>query len=160
MPNAISLCKTLVSWQWTSLLKRWWSTPFFIYSTQCHTVVRLPRTLVSAQRSSILIKAIDAIHTCVSKACYYWSRWWRLSRSVPRHFLNQCLIITLRLRQNGRYLPDDIFKRINLNETGWISLKIWLKFVPKVRINNIPALVQIMGWRLLGDKPLSEPMMV
>ena len=25
---------------------------------------------------------------------------------------------------------------------------------------NIPALVQIMAWRWLGDKPLSEPMMV
>ena len=35
--------------------------------------------------------------------------------------------------------------------------EIW--FVPKVRINNIPALVQIMAWRS-GDKPLSEPMMV
>ena len=27
-------------------------------------------------------------------------------------------------------------------------------------INNIPALVQIMAWRQLGDKPLSEAMMV
>ena len=35
-----------------------------------------------------------------------------------------------------------------------------LKFVPKGPINNIPALVQIMAWRLPGDKPLSEPMMV
>ena len=35
-----------------------------------------------------------------------------------------------------------------------------MKFVPKGPINNIPALVQIMAWRRLGDKPLSEPMMV
>ena len=35
-----------------------------------------------------------------------------------------------------------------------------LKFVPKFRINEIPALVQIMAWRRPGDKPLSEPMMV
>ena len=35
-----------------------------------------------------------------------------------------------------------------------------LKFVPKGRINNIPALVQIMAWRRPGNKPLSEPMMV
>ena len=34
-----------------------------------------------------------------------------------------------------------------------------MKFVPRVAINNIPALVQIMAWRRLGDKPLSEPMM-
>ena len=39
-------------------------------------------------------------------------------------------------------------------------VKISLKFVPKGRINNIPALVQIMAWRRPGDKPLSEPMMV
>ena len=41
----------------------------------------------------------------------------------------------------------------------WISLTISLKFVPKVHINNIPALVQIMAWCRTGDKPLSEPMM-
>ena len=27
-------------------------------------------------------------------------------------------------------------------------------------INNIPALVQVMAWHQLGNKPLSEPMMV
>ena len=35
-----------------------------------------------------------------------------------------------------------------------------MKLVPKGRINNIPALGQIMAWRRPGDKPLSEPMMV
>ena len=35
-----------------------------------------------------------------------------------------------------------------------------MKFIPRFRINNIPALVQIMAWRRLGDKPLSEPIMV
>ena len=53
-----------------------------------------------------------------------------------------------------------IFKCIFLNENVWNSLKISLKFVPKVRINNIPALVLIVAWRRPGDKPLSEPMMV
>ena len=67
---------------------------------------------------------------------------------------------TLRPRQNGRHFADDIFKCIFLNENAWISLKISLKFVPKVRINYIPALVQIMAWHRPGDKPLSEPMMV
>ena len=69
-------------------------------------------------------------------------------------------INTLRPRPNGRYFADDTFKCIFLNENAWTSLKISLKFVPKVRINNIPALVQIMAWRRPGDKPLSEPMMV
>ena len=55
---------------------------------------------------------------------------------------------------------DDIFKGIFLNENVWISLKISMKFVPKVPINIIPALVQIMVWRRPDDKPLSEPMTV
>ena len=69
-------------------------------------------------------------------------------------------INTLRPRQNRRHFADDIFKSIFLNENARISLKISLKFVLMVRINNIPALVQIMAWRRPGDKPLSEPMMV
>ena len=67
---------------------------------------------------------------------------------------------TLRPRQNGRHFADDIFKCIFLNENVWIPIKFSLKFVPKVSINNIPALVQIRAWRRPGDKPLSEPMMV
>ena len=67
---------------------------------------------------------------------------------------------TLRPRQNGRHFADVIFRCIFLNENARISLKISLRFVPKVRINSIPALVQILAWRRPGDKPLSEPMMV
>ena len=65
----------------------------------------------------------------------------------------------MRPRQDGRHFADDILKCIFLNENARIWLKISLKFVPKVRINNITALVQIMAWRRPGDKPLSEPMM-
>ena len=57
---------------------------------------------------------------------------------------------TLRPRQNGRRFADDTFKHIFLNENVRISIKIWLKFVPKGPINNIPALVQIMACRLAG----------
>ena len=67
---------------------------------------------------------------------------------------------TLRPSQNGRYFADDIFKCIFLNENACTSLMISLKFVPKVRINNIPVLVQIVALCRPGDKPLSEPMMV
>ena len=45
------------------------------------------------------------------------------------------------------------------NENEWNSPRISLKFIPKVRINNIPALVQIMAWRRPGDRPSSETMM-
>ena len=69
-------------------------------------------------------------------------------------------INSVRPRQNGRHVPDDIFKYILLNEKVWISIKISLKSVPKGPVNNIPALVQILAWRRPRDKPLSEPMMV
>ena len=67
---------------------------------------------------------------------------------------------TLRPRQNGRHFADDIFKCIFLFEN--VCFPIWIspRFVPKGQINIIPTFVQIMAWRRLGDKPLSEQMMV
>ena len=47
---------------------------------------------------------------------------------------------TLRPRMNDRHFADDIFKCIFMNDDVRISLKISLKFVPKVTIYNIPAL--------------------
>ena len=38
--------------------------------------------------------------------------------------------------------------------------EISLKFDPKGPIDNNPALVEIMAWRRIGDKPLSEPMLI
>ena len=68
------------------------------------------------------------------------------------------LINTLNPRQNGCHFPD-IFKWIFSNENAWILVKISLKFVPKGLIDNIPALVLIMAWHRIGNKPLSEPML-
>ena len=79
---------------------------------------------------------------------------------LPYDSMVMVIIITLRPRRNGQHFADDIFKRIFFNENVWISLKISLTFVLKVRINNIPALGEIMTWRRPGDKPLSEPVLV
>ena len=49
-----------------------------------------------------------------------------------------------------RHFTDDVFKCIFTNDNKWTSLKIPLKFVPNVWINNIPALVRIMAWRRPG----------
>ena len=86
--------------------------------------------------------------------------WKRFPHYRPRLGCSLAIVNTLRPRQNGRNFPDDILKCVFFNENLWISLKISLKFGPKVRINIIPALVQIMAWHRPGDKPLSEPMMV
>ena len=67
---------------------------------------------------------------------------------------------TLGPEQNGRQMSDDIFNSIFMNENLWISHKISLKFIPKVRINHIPALVEIMAWCRSGDKPWYELVMV
>ena len=101
---------------------------------------------------------MPVVNTAHSEVCYHGVPLWHVVIFAPSD--NQCWFNTLRLRQNGRHFAHDIFKCIFLNGNAWISLKISLKFVPKVRINNIPALVQIMAWRRPGDKPLSEPMMV
>ena len=71
-----------------------------------------------------------------------------------------CGFDTLRLRQHGHHFPDNIFKCIFLNENIWILIEIWLGFVHKCPINNIPTSVQIMAWRQPGDKPSSEPVMI
>ena len=65
----------------------------------------------------------------------------------------------------GRDKMDDIFQTTFSNAFSWMKiyefrLSFSLKFVPKGPINKIPALVQIMAWRLPGDKPLSEPTLV
>ena len=103
-------------------------------------------------------KALTSICWSPPKKTRVWClplQLWVISSLVYVHVIN-----TLRPRQNGRHSADDIFKCIFLNENVWIPIKISLKFVPLGLINNIPSLVQIMAWRPLGDKPLSEPMMV
>ena len=56
-------------------------------------------------------------------------------------------------------LADDIFKCIFLNENDRILIKVSLTFVPRSPIDNEPALVQVMAWRRIGDRPLPEAMM-
>ena len=58
-------------------------------------------------------------------------------------------------------LTDAIFKRIFFKESIWISIKISLRYVRKGPIghNYKSALNQVMAWRRLGDKSLSEPML-
>ena len=40
------------------------------------------------------------------------------------------------------------------------SVKISLKIGSKGPIDNIAALVLIIAWRQIGDKPFSEPMLI
>ena len=65
----------------------------------------------------------------------------------------------------GRDKMAAIFQTTFWKAFSWMKmyefgLIFYWSFVPKVRINNIPALVQIMAWCRSDDKQLSEPMMV
>ena len=55
-------------------------------------------------------------------------------------------------------LAGDNFKCIFLNEKFCNLIWISLMFVTKGPIDNKRALVQVMTWRRIGDKPLHEPM--
>ena len=55
-------------------------------------------------------------------------------------------------------ITDDIFKSI-FNESGWISITISPKFIPKGPIDYKSALVQVMAWHRTGEKPLPESML-
>ena len=63
------------------------------------------------------------------------------------------------LGQNGHHFAYDIFRCIFVTEKFCILTQISLWFVPNGPIDNNPALVQIMAWWRIGDKPLSEPML-
>ena len=101
------------------------------------------------------IQVIEALEVYVAVSFNVWcpsTSYLLVSKAYP--------VNTLRPRQDGRHFPDNIFKRIFLNENVRISIKISLKFVLKGPINNIPALVQTMAWHQPSNKPLSEPMMI
>ena len=90
--------------------------------------------------------------------------WWLMQQAITAWCNMESLgpqwLNTLRPRENWHHFADDIFKYSFLNENVWNPITISLQFVPKVPINNIPALVQLMTWRRPNDKPLSEPMVV
>ena len=77
-----------------------------------------------------------------------FNQWWRSNYDN-----------TLRPRQNCRHSPYNIFKCNFVNENVLISIKIWLKFVPKGPLSNILASVQMMAWQRPDNKPLSQPML-
>ena len=83
---------------------------------------------------------------------------WILANTNLRRQMSLWIVMTTNILRWDKMAA--ILQSTFLNENAWILLKISLKFVPEVRINNIPALVQIMAWRQPGDKLLSESMMV
>ena len=132
------------------------STPTH-YLNHCLLIVNWT---LGANFSEIRIKIHIVIHNCIGKCRLRNGGHFVEGDELTWFIWDMIMLNTLRPTQNGRHFADDIFKCIFSNENKSISINISLKFVPQGRINNIPALVQILAWRRPGDKPLSEPMMV
>ena len=71
---------------------------------------------------------------------------------VPRVSLTH-----LPLDKMAAIVADDNFKCMFVNENNKIPIRISLKFVPRSPIDSKPALVRVMAWRRIGEKPLPEP---
>ena len=143
-----------------------------IFSNNPNIVCKCEKYWIPSSRALVISTGRGVLNAA------WWVEWPNLmSLGCPRGLMKHavyvvlydmyiiCCIIkryinTLRPRRNEQHFAGDIFKRIFFNENVWISIKISLKFVPNGPINNIPALVQIMAWCRLGDKPLSELMVV
>ena len=53
-----------------------------------------------------------------------------------------------------------MYKCISFNENFRISNKISLKYIPYDLIDKMAALVYMMAWHRIGNKPSSEAMLV
>ena len=142
----------------------------------CQHVLLLPSDIVLSRSCEIASQVVVSLWNLTRGTTANLHKRRSNCRATGQLHLSQCLpssytmppydvtrdhrVNSLRPRRNRRHFADDIFKCIFLNENEWISLRFSLKFVNRVRINTIPSLVQIMTWRLPGDKPLSEPIMV
>ena len=112
--------------------------------------------------------------SCVLKFIWFGIWWLEVYRMTTKHMVKLRSYVnnlsyhmiaigmwqfhTLRPRKSGRHFSDDIFKCISFNEEFEFRLRChWNLFIGS---SNIPALVQTMGRRRPGFKPLSEPIVV
>ena len=56
-------------------------------------------------------------------------------------------------------LADDFLNAFSWMKSDRVPIQILLKFVPRNPFDDKPALVQVMAWCQIGDKPLSQPML-
>ena len=157
---AFKLSSNVAQFEWC--IGGGWNTAYTNMWLQCISLIHMSVSLIIDQ-----LQYNTIYDHCLIRRCQFpyirWGKWlpeslYKVTWSTA--WGNQELVINiLRPRKNCRHLASGIFKCIFLNENAWISLQISLKFVRKVKINNNPALVQIMAWCRTGSKALSEPLM-
>ena len=89
---------------------------------------------------------------------FTWLYEWSMLYSQTHYTLNHVLT-NFPLDKMTAIFADDNFKCIFVNENDRIPIRMSLKFVPTSPVDNKPALVQVMAWCRIGDKPLPELML-
>ena len=87
-----------------------------------------------------------------SNVCWLWN--------IQGNYVSSVMFLTHWGRDKMATILQTAFWNAFFNENICVPIKISLMCVLWGPIDNIPALLQIMTWRRLGDKPLSEPMTV
>ena len=117
----------------------------FNSAIKLHPWIKFPLNPICVHRVScnfwrgfdiIFVTALQNTLPMIQRGNHHAMQWNRCNRMCLSHWGGD---------EMADFFPDDIFKCIFLNEYVWISLKISLKFILKARINNIPALIQIMA---------------
>ena len=152
-----SLCRYGIAYICISKLGHHWFRSYirFVACFWCH------HQFVSVlDLMAILIKIQNILHENVFRNSVHE----RLTILFP-HSIQGLWIITLGDVACLTHLPldkmaaiSDICRYFFVNERFCILIKISLKFVLKGPVGHNPALVQIMAWRRIGVKTLSEPM--
>ena len=90
-----------------------------------------------------------------------WRHYATMSFNHDNPYIILCLIWILSQNIEPESICPSFRRRhFHIHYRQWVSTKISQKFVPKGPNNNILALFRIMAWHQLGDKPLSEPVVV
>ena len=111
------------------------------------------------------------IHWIYDSFTHYWcssATFVIFSFSTTSHSSCSCKCVSVKemqLTHRGRGKSATIWQTTFSNAFSWMKMYEfrlrfpWI-FFPKIQINNIPALIQIMAWRWPRDKPLFEQMMI
>ena len=124
----LNIAYRAINWQQASLMLQWCSQSLLIHTICLHWFNSKCYLMSQLSKSPTVVLLYD-ISTPIFRIS--WTHWGH----------DEIASISL----------TTFFKCIFMNETVWISFEASLKFVLKSRINNIPALVQIMYWCRPGD---------
>ena len=154
---------TATNWWWLSffsdILKM-----FFQQNGFETALCKLSVVVFWSQRVKTTQKKIITLSTQLGPTRHIWVKINLYNGLMPMRIKVKPKLISLMthpLIHWGRDEIDTILQTAFSNVFTWtkmykLRLRFSLNFVPKVRINNIPALVQIMACRRPGDKPLYD----